>query len=165
MESVRPRSGAEPDGRLSIHHRDDQPRHRAPCTGIEPVTCLARSSRDATIHRTHHLPPLVGFAACRRSSSGPHGRFATRIGASWANGPGATVSRKLVRAAHMPRTRGAGLAYRPPCTPMPWRGAERPVPGTALPASPGFHKGLDDPGMIPFDRTPGRKWRYVIPVV
>ena len=133
---------------------------------LSPVTCLAEVfQKTRTIHRTHRMPALVGFAMASAVQlldlTGP---FATRIGASMGlmTGP-RSVGRNWARGLYAAYPEAQGLAY-----PSSMHGnavavvLNDRVPATALPPAPGFHKALDDPGMITLLKNAAREIGYVI---
>ena len=89
-----------------------------------PVTCLAEIfQKTRTIHRTHRMPALVGFAMTSAVQLlDLTGAFATRIGASMGLVSGArSVSRNRARGLYARTRRRRGSPTHPPCTRMRWR--------------------------------------------
>ena len=134
---------------------------------LNPVTCLAEVfQKTRTIHRTHKKPALVGFAVTSSLNLlDLTGEFQTRIGASMALMTGSrSVGRNWARALHASYPEAQGFAY--PSSMHANALAivlnERTDAAEALPRSPGFHKTLDDPGMITLLKNAARRLGYVI---
>ncbi|MDD9998981.1 MAG: RES family NAD+ phosphorylase [Gammaproteobacteria bacterium] len=134
---------------------------------MNPVTCLAEVfQKTRTIHRTHKKPALVGFAVTSPLNLlDLTGEFPTRIGASMALMTGSrSVGRNWARALHASYPEAQGFAY--PSSMLANAVAivlnERTDAAEALPRSPGFHKTLDDPGMITLLKNAARRLGYVI---
>ena len=151
------------------HHIDDRPdtARAVMYLALSPVTCLAEVfQKTRTIHRTHKKPALVGFAVTSSLNLlDLTGEFPTRIGASMALMTGSrSVGRNWARALHALYPDAQGFAY--PSSMHANAVAmvlnERTDPAEALPRSPGFHKTLDDPGMITLLKNAARRLGYVI---
>lgn len=133
----------------------------SPVTGVAEVFQKTR-----TIHRTHARPALVGFAtACPLLLLDLTGSFPTRIGASMGlmTGP-RSIARNWARGLYAAYPAAQGLAY---ASSMHANAAafvlnDRVDPTQALPASPGFHRTLDDPAMITFLKNAGRELGYFV---
>ena len=79
-----------------------------------PVTCLAEVfQKTRTIHRTHRMPALVGFAVtCSLRLLDLTGAFPTRIGASMERMSGArSVGRSWAKGLYVAFPEAHGLAY------------------------------------------------------
>ena len=132
-----------------------------------PVTCLAEVfQKTRTIHRSRAAPALVGFAvACPLRLLDLTGSFPMRIGASMGlmTGP-RSVARSWARGLYAAYPAAQGLAY--PSSTHANAAAfvlnDRVDPAEALPASPGFHRTLDDPAMITFVKNAGRELGYLV---
>ena len=132
-----------------------------------PVTCLAEVfQKTRTIHRSRAAPALVGFAvACPLLLLDLTGSFPTRIGASMGlmTGP-RSVAGSWARGLYAAYPAAQGLAY--PSSTHANAAAfvlnDRVDPAEALPASPGFHRTLDDPAMITFVKNAGRELGYLV---
>ena len=133
---------------------------------LSPVTCLAEVfQKTRTIHRTHRMPALVGFTMTSAVQLlDLTGVFATRIGASMGlmTGP-RSVGRNWARGLYAAYPEAQGLAY-----PSSMHGnavavvLNDRVPATALPPASGFHKALNDSGMITLLKNAVREIGYVI---
>ncbi len=155
------------DARFDHHLEDRADTGRAVMyLALSPVTCLAEAfQKTRTIHRTHRMPALVGFAMTSELKLlDLTGTFATRSGASMGLMTGArSVGRNWARGLYAAYPEAQGLAY--PSSMHANAVAvvlNDRVPATALPPSPGFHKALDDPGMITVLKNAGREIGYVI---
>lgn len=151
------------------HHLDDGPSagRSVMYAAASPVTCLAEGfQKTRTIHRTHRSPALVGFATARPLNlldlTGP---FATRIGASMGlmTGP-RSVARSWARGLYSAYPDAQGLAY-----PSSMHGnavavvlTERADPAQVLPASPSFHRTLNDPAMMTLLKNAARELGYLL---
>ena len=132
-----------------------------------PVTCLAEVfQKTRTIHRIHCRPALVGFAIAKSLKLiDLTGAFPTRIGASMGlmTGPRA-VGRNWARGIYEAYPESQGLAY--PSSMHANAVAimlnDRVGPSEALPGSPGFHKALDDAGMITLLKNAARELGYLV---
>lgn len=134
---------------------------------LNPITCLAEAfQKTRTIHRAYRKPVLVGFAI--RSSLkllDLTGTFPIRIGASMGLMTGArSVGRNWARALYAAYPEAQGLAY--PSSMHANAVAivlnDRTEPAGALPRSPGFHKALDDVGMITLLKNAAHEIGYAI---
>lgn len=134
---------------------------------LSPVTCLAEVfQKTRTIHRTNRKPALVGFAMTTSLKLlDLTGAFTTRIGASMGLMTGTrSVGRNWARGLYAAYPEAQGLAY--PSSMHANSVAivlnDRTDPTAALPGSPGFHRALDDAGMITLLKNAARELGYVI---
>ena len=134
---------------------------------MSPVTCLAEVfQKTRAIHRTHRRPVLVEFAMTTPLKLlDLTGAFPTRIGASMSLMTGArSVGRNWARGLYAAYPQAQGLAY--PASMHANAVAimlnDRTDPAKALPRSPGFHKALDDAGMITVLKNAARRLGYVV---
>jgi len=162
------RSFGPTDARFD-HQIEDQPDtgRAVMYLASSPVTCFAEIfQKTRTIHRAHKKPVLVGFAM--QSSLkllDLTGAFPTRIGASMGLMTGArSVGRNWARELYAAYPEAQGLAY-----PSSMHGNavaivlnDRAGPAATLPRSPGFHKALDDAGMITLLKNAARELGYVL---
>ena len=132
-----------------------------------PVTCLAEVfQKTRTIHRTHRMQALVGFAVtCSLRLLDLTGAFPTRIGASMERMSGArSVGRSWAKGLYVAFPEAHGLAY-----PSSMHGNavavvlnDRANSARALPRSPGFHKALADASMTTLLKNASRELGYLL---
>ncbi len=154
------------DARFDHHLEDQADTGRAVMyLASNPVTCLAEVfQKTRTIHRTHRMPALAGFAttsALRLLDL--TGAFTTRIGASMGLMTGArSVGRNWARGLYAAYPEAQGLAYPSFMHANAVAVVLNDRVAPALPPSPSLHKALDDPGMITVLKNAAREIGYVI---
>ena len=141
--------------------------HAIMCLALSPVACLAEVfQKTRTIHRSYRKPMLVGFAMTSSLKLlDLTGTFPTRIGASMGLMTGArSVGRNWARALYAAYPEAQGLAYPSSMHANAVAIAlnDRADPDKALPPAPGFHKALDDAGMITLLKNAAREVGYAI---
>ena len=134
---------------------------------LSPVTCFAEVfQKTRTLHRTHRNPWLVGFAMMKSLRLlDLTGALPTRIGASMGLMTGArSVSRNWTRGLYSAYPAAQGLAY--PSSMHANAVAivlnDRALAVEALPRSPGFHRALDDAGIITLLKNAAKELGYAV---